>query len=166
MGRNRHKKLFKILILAPYLVLLYLLQSTVFTFLTPFGAKPLILPLAVVGVALFGGKLEGGVFGLFAGMLMDMAYNQLTVQFTLILTLTGLAVGILSDTALVQGFPSFLVTSVLELFVCSALQVLSLTVMNGAPASIVAGIALDQCLSSLLFVIPFYYISRFLGRVM
>ena len=123
-------------------------------------------PLAVVGAALFGGKAEGGVFGLFAGMLMDMAYDQMTVQFTLILTLSGLAVGFLADTALAQGFPSFLVCSALELLLCSALQVLTLAVLNGAPLRVVAGIAMDQCLSSLLFVIPFYYVSRFFGRVM
>lgn len=166
MTRTKHRTLVKILILTPYLILLYLLQATVFTRLTVFGAKPLLLPLAVAGVALFGGKAEGGVFGLFAGMLMDMACNQPTVQFTLLLTLTGLLVGFLSDTALVHGFPSFLICGALELLVCSAVQVFVLMVLRGAPFSVVAGIALRQCLSSLLFVIPFYYISRFLGRVM
>lgn len=166
MTGRKHRTLFKLLIMAPYLILLYILQATVFTRLTPFGAKPLLLPLAVVGAALFGGRTEGGVFGLFAGMLMDLACNQLTVQFTLVLTLTGLAVGILSDTALVQGFPSFLVSAALALAACSAAQVLVLTVLDAAPLGVVGAIALRQCLSSLLFVIPFYYISRFLERVM
>lgn len=165
MVGNKHRTLFKILILAPYLILLYILQSTVFTHISFFGAKPLILPIAVVGAALFGGRVEGGVFGLLAGILMDLAYNQVTVQFTIVLTATGLLIGILSDTALVQGFPSFLVTSALELLICSAVQVLFLAVLEGASLSVLSGIALDQCLSSLVFVIPFYYISRFLSRI-
>ena len=166
MTRTKHRTLVKLLILAPYLILLYLLQATVFTRLTVFGTKPLLLPLAAAGVALFGGKVEGGVFGLFAGMLTDMACNQPTVEFTLLLTLTGLLVGFLADTSLVQGFPSFLICGALELLACSAVQVFVLIVLRGAPFSVVAGIALRQCLSSLLFVIPFYYVSRFLGRVM
>lgn len=166
MMSRKNRTLMRALVLTPYLILLYILQSTVFTRLTFFGAKPLLLPLAVVGAALFGGMSEGGVFGLFAGMLMDMACNQATVQFTIVLTLTGLLLGALSDTALVQGFPSFLVSAAAELVVCSAVQVLFLTVLNGATPGAVVGIALDQCASSLLFVIPFYYISRFLGRVM
>ncbi len=166
MTRNKHRTLVKVLILAPYLILLYILQSTVFTHLTLFGAKPLILPLAVVGVALYGGHAEGGVFGLFAGMLMDLSYNQPTVEFTLILTLTGLVLGILSDTALVQGFPSFLVSAVLALLLCSAWQLLALAVLKGAPVAVIAGIALRQSLCSLVFAVPLYYMSRFLSRVM
>lgn len=166
MSESKRRAAIKIFILGPYLVLLYILQAAVFPHISLFGAKPMILPLAAVGVALFGGCAEGGVFGLFAGMLMDLACNQPTVEFTLILTFTGLLLGALSDTALVQGFPSFLLSAVLELALCSAFQVLILTVVNGAPATLLLGIALRQCLSSLIFAIPFYYISRFLSRIM
>lgn len=166
MSDRKRRVAVKIFILGPYLVLLYILQATVFTHISLFGAKPLILPLATVGVALFGGCVEGGVFGLFAGMLMDLACNQPTVEFTLILTFTGLLLGALSDTALVQGFPSFLLSAVLDLVLCSAFQLLILAVVNGAPPMLLLGIALRQCLSSLVFAIPFYYISRFLSRIM
>lgn len=166
MSERKRRVAVKIFILGPYLVLLYILQATVFPKITIFGAKPMILPLAAVGVALFGGSVEGGVFGLFSGMLMDLAYNQPTVEFTLILTFTGLLLGALSDTALVQGFPSYLLSAALELALCSAFQVLILAVLNGAPPTLLLGIALRQCLSSLVFVIPFYYISRFLSRIM
>ncbi len=166
MARNKHRTLVKALILAPYLILLYILQSTVFTRLTLMGEKPLLLPMAVAGIALFLGRVDGGVFGLFAGMLTDLSYNQATVQFTLLLTLMGIFLGILSDTVLVQGFPSFLVSSVLELLLISAFQALSLVVLRGAPLSVTAAVGLRQSVYSLIFAIPVYYVSRFLCRVM
>ena len=163
---RRGSTILRIIILTPYLALLYIFQSTVFTHLTVFGAKPLILPLAVAGVALFRGRVDGGIFGLFAGILMDLAYNQNTIQFTLILALTGLLLGILSDTVIVQSFPSYLLICFLELAVCSAFQMLSLMVLRGAPASLLTGIAIRQSLATLIFTFPMYYISRFLCRVM
>lgn len=163
MSKNR--TLIKLLILAPYLIVLYILQSTVFTHLPLFGVKPLILPVAVVGVAIFQGRTDGGIFGIFAGMFMDMAYNQPTIQFTLILTLTGIFFGILSDTVLVQGFPSYLVCSALQLAICSACQVLSLVVINSVPLYPLLPTALNQTLYSLILTIPLYYISRFLARL-
>lgn len=166
MSERKRRTAVKVLVLGPYLVLLYILQSTVFTRISLFGAKPLILPLAAVGAALFGGRTEGGVFGLFAGMLMDLSCNQPTVEFTLVLTFTGLLLGILSDTALVQGFPSYLLSALIELLVCSAVQVMILTVVNGVSPALLLGTALRQCLSSLVFSVPLYYISRFLSRVM
>ncbi len=166
MMRERSRVLIKLLILAPYLAVLYILQSTLLTHLPIFGTTPMIMPLAVCGVALFLGRVDGGVTGLFAGMLMDLACNQATIHFTLVLTLTGLLVGILSDTVLVQGFPSYLLTAAAALAVCSASQVFALAVLRGAPIALLSGIAVRQTLSSLIFTFPFYYISRFLCRVM
>lgn len=165
MTKRKNKFIIKFLVYLPYLLLLYLLQSTVFTRLTIFGVKPLILPLAVVGTALFKGKVTGGVFGIFAGMLMDLSYNQPTVQFTLILTVTGILFGVLSDTVLVQGYPSYLLCSALQLLICSALQVLSFVVLSGAPLNSLIGTALTQSLVSLIFTVPLYYVTAFLNRV-
>ncbi len=165
MTKRKNVTLIKALILAPYILLLYILQSTVFTHITLFGVKPLLLPLAAAGMALFLGSFGGGLFGLFAGILMDLACNQLTVEFTLLLTLTGLIIGLLSDTVLVQGFPSFLVCAALQLLICSAFQVLAPVILRGAPVALTAGIAADQCVYTLVFALPIYYISRFLSRV-
>lgn len=165
MTKRKNVTLIKALILAPYILLLYILQSTVFTHITLLGVKPLLLPLAAAGMALFLGSYGGGLFGLFAGILMDLACNQLTVEFTLLLTLTGLLIGLLSDTVLVQGFPSFLVCAAMQLLICSAFQVLAPVILRGAPVALTAGIAVDQCVYTLVFALPIYYISRFLSRV-
>ncbi len=165
MSKRRNRTFIKVLVFLPYLILLFLLQSTVFTRVTVLGMKPLILPIAVVGMSLFKGRITGGVFGLFSGMLMDLAYNQPTVEFTLILTITGIFFGVLSETVLVQGFPSFLLCSALQLVICSACEVLVLSVLAGAPVAALLGTAVSQCLGSIIFAVPFYYVSRFLNRV-
>ena len=106
MTIRRRKFIVSLLLHVPFLLILYVLQATVFTSLPLFGVKPLILPVAVVGVALFEGSTKGGVFGLFAGMLCDLSFNQPTVQFTLMLTVLGILAGLVCDTVLARGFPS------------------------------------------------------------
>ncbi len=165
MARRKNGVLVKALILAPYLIILYLLQSTVFTRVELLGVKPLILPVAAAGIAFFCGRVEGGVFGLFAGILTDLSYNQLTVQFTLLLTLLGILVGLLADTVLVQGFPSCLLSCALVLVIISAYQVLSLVVLDGAPIALSAAVGLRQTLYSLIFSLPAYWFARFYFRV-
>ena len=73
MTIRRRKFIVSLLLHVPFLLILYVLQATVFTSLPLFGVKPLILPVAVVGVALFEGSTKGGVFGLFAGQSADGA---------------------------------------------------------------------------------------------
>ncbi len=165
MARRKNGVLIKGLILAPYLIILYLLQSTVFTHLQLMGTKPLLLPVAAAGIAFFCGRVEGGVFGLLAGMLMDLSYNQLTVQFTLLMTFLGILVGLLSDTVLAQGFPSYLLSCALELALVSGYQILSQWVLGNAPMALTAPVALRQSLYSLIFSLPLYYLSRFYFRV-
>lgn len=165
MLRRKNSVPVKALILAPYLVILYILQSTLFTHIELLGVKPLLLPVAAAGISLFCGRVEGGVFGLFAGILMDLSYNQLTVQFTLLLTFLGVLLGLLSDTVLVQGFPSFLLSCVLELALISVYQALYAAVLQGAPMVAAAGVGVRQTLYSLLFSLPVYYFSRFYCRV-
>ena len=165
MGKQKYATAVKLLILCPYLILLYILQATVFTRLTLFGVKPMLLPVAVVVIAIFRGRVEGGVFGLFAGMFMDMSYNQPTIEFTLILTLTGILLGALSDTVLVRGFPSYLLCSAAQLLLCSACQILVITVTTSIPVSALLPIAIRQTLYSLILSLPFYYISRFLAHI-
>ena len=51
-----------------YLLLFYLLQTALFPRLAIGGIKPLILPVAVVGIALYEGSVPGALAGLAAGV--------------------------------------------------------------------------------------------------
>ena len=166
MPKSKNMAVIRVLILLPYLLILYILQSMVFTHLPLLGVKPMILPVAVAGASLFKGPVSGGVFGIFAGMLCDLSYNQPTIQFTIMLTLLGIAIGLLADTALVRGFPSFLLCSAIMLLACSLLQALPLTFFRGLKLAPLLDTGLRQTLYSLVFTIPLYYVSRFLSRIL
>ena len=59
--------LFKIILYGLVLLLFYLLQTALFPRLAIGGIKPLILPVAVVGIALYEGSVPGALAGLAAG---------------------------------------------------------------------------------------------------
>lgn len=154
------KLLFRILLLLS----VYILQAMVFPYLPLWGVKPLLLPMVVVGVALFEGSRTGGIFGIFAGMLCDISYNQPTVMFTIVLTGVGLLVGFLSDTVLTRGFPSFLLCCVLALFASAFFQVFNLLFYNMVTMDAVLNTILYQTLYSIFFALPMYYAVRATSR--
>jgi len=154
----------RILLHAAALALLYALQTMVFSRLRLFGVTPLLLPLAVVGVALFEGPSWGGGVGLGAGVLLDSAFSDSTVLFTILLTGLGMGVGLLSTYLLSRGFPSFFLCSAAALVVIALFQLFPhLVFFRQSPLALfqVAGL---QTLYSILFTVPLYYLARALGR--
>jgi hypothetical protein len=65
----------------------------VFTYIPIDGIIPVLLPTAVVGIATFEGSSRGGGYGLLAGMLCDVSFNQPVIVMTVVLTLVGLSSG-------------------------------------------------------------------------
>jgi cell shape-determining protein MreD len=165
MEKTRKKTIARIFIILPYLLVLYILQGTVLPHVRFFGMKPLILPLAVVGTALFDGKESGGTMGLFIGMLCDLSFNQPTVLYTLTLTAMGLIIGYLSDTVLITGFPTYLIVSAVSLLFFSFVQMFSLLFFMGQPFVALFDTAWRQTASSLILSLPMYYITRYISRV-
>lgn len=144
-----------------FLFLSFLLQTTVFSRLRIFGVCPLLLPLAVVGYAMFTGSTNGGIFGIFAGILCDISMNEPAVLFTLTLTAVGLITGWIASTFLVKGFPTFLLCSVCTLMLCAFVQGFSLLAFSGVPVFPLMLTAMRQSLCSLLFAIPIYWAAKF-----
>ena len=146
------------------LLLLYVLQTDVFTHLRINGLCPLALPLAAVGFGIFDGGLTGGLWGLAAGILCDLSAGDSFV-FTVLLTLVGFFSGFLSEFILAKGFPSFLVLSVATLFVCSAMQAFPGVAFLGVPLTDGLVGTLIQTTYSLIFVLPVYWASRGISRL-
>jgi len=147
------------------LALLFVLQGVVFSRLRILGIAPLILPLAVIGIGLFEGPTWGGLFGLAAGVLSDSALFGTTVLFTVILTCLGMGVGLLSSYLLSRGFPSFFLCSIAALFAIAFFQMFGLLVYRGESPLALIRVAVLQTSYSLFFVLPIYYLTRYLGRV-
>ena len=165
MRKRKNKRILNILLYVPLLLLVYILQAMVFSRLPVHGAKPLVIPLAVVGIALFGGYIRGGVFGLIAGVLCDVSLNQPAIQFTLLLTAVGLLVGFASDMFLARGFPTFLLCSILTLALSAFAQSFNLLFYYGSDLFSCLETFLVQSVYSLVFALPVYYFSRNISRL-
>lgn len=167
MSKHRRKfTLFlKILLHLPLLLLAYILQDMIFPRLQIAGTVPLVLPLAAVAVAMFEGSIRGGLFGLAAGILCDASLGRPAVLFTIALTACALLVGILGETVLARGFPSYLVCAACTLLVCCVLQALPLLIYAGAAFSALAATGLMQILYSMLLCLPVYWMARSLNRL-
>ena len=66
MSRATKEMLARIITHTLFLIMLYICQAMVFSELRILGCSPLIIPLGVVGVALFEGAAWGGGFIIYA----------------------------------------------------------------------------------------------------
>ena len=67
-----------------FIVTIYIFQSMVFTYIPIDGIVPILLPIAVVGIATFEGASQAGGYGLLAGMLCDVSFNQPVIIMTVV----------------------------------------------------------------------------------
>ena len=147
-----------------FIVAVYMLQAMVFPNLLVGGYVPVLLPIAVVGIALFEGAFRGGGYGLLAGMLCDVAFHQPVLAMTITLTAIGIACGVLSETILARGFPSYIVCCFAALMLTSFVSMFSLLFYAGVDPFSLFQIALGQSLYSLIFACPLYFFVRLLAR--
>lgn len=164
MSNSTKDILIKLLTHTLFLLILFVLQSMFFSRLRILGIAPLILPVAVVGVALFEGPSWGGGFGVAAGIFCDVGFPETTVFFTISLTLLGMAVGLLSQYYLTKGLPSLLLASALALVLIAFLQMFAYLVFDGVRPVVLLRTGLIQTLYSILFAFPIYYFARKISR--
>ena len=146
------------------LMTVYVFQGMIFPYVRLVGLVPLLLPVVSTGVAVYEGRVAGGVVGLFAGILCDISLNEPAAIFTVILTLTGLAVGTLSDTVMIRGFATFYFSSAVVLAFAAFIQIFPLLFFEGVPAAPLMMTALRQTVYSLLFAFPLWPLIRALGK--
>ncbi len=149
----------KILRLAFFLFVLYIFQAFVFTRVAVKGVKPLIIPVAAIGVGFFGGGVKGGVFGLFCGILCDAAFDSVPL-FVFLLPVLGMFSGLITEYYLIPGLPSYIICSLGGLLVISVFQMFSFVMFKNASLAVVAEAALYQSLYSLIFALLLYWPSR------
>ncbi|MEL4107029.1 hypothetical protein AAFA46_09360 [Oscillospiraceae bacterium WX1] len=146
------------------IVLVYILQSMIFAYLPIAGVFPVILPLVVVGIAMFEGSARGAGYGLLAGMLCDISFNQPVALMTITLTIIGIGVGILSETVLARGFPTFLISCLGALLLTAFVSMFSLLFFSRVEFSSLLRVGFLQSLYSIFFAFPIYPIIRSLSR--
>ena len=115
-----HKWLFYALGLLP----VWVLDAFVLNRLTFFGIIPLLLPLAVVSVAVLEGAYAGAGFGLAVGLLWELSYPGGFGGLVFGMTLAGMAVGAAAQYVLSQNFFSCLLCSGVVLGALDGLQLI------------------------------------------
>jgi cell shape-determining protein MreD len=168
---KRWELIVSIILHAIFLIVVYIFQAAIFPHMRLDGLVPLMLPVAVAGVALYEGRYVGGITGLFAGILCDISFNQPAASFTVLLTLIGLAVGLLSETIFLPGFVTFLLTSAGVLIVCAFVQMVPLLMtplmtpgVQPIPLAMLMNTAIAQTTYSLVVAIPIWFFVRALGK--
>lgn len=163
--RKRITTAISILLHALFLIIVYIFQGAIFPYLRLGGLVPLLLPVAVTGVALYEGCDTGGVFGLFAGILCDVSFNQPVGTFTVVLTAVGLGIGILSDSVILSGFISYYLCCAAVLFFCAFVQMTPIIALpnNIPPYEILMKVS-TQTLYTLAVAFPMWFPVRALGR--
>lgn len=147
------------------LYILYILQAMIFPHIKLFGMKPIILPVAVMAVAACEGAIRGGMYGLLAGILCDMSFDNPALQFTIFMTAMGLGAGYLFETMLENGILPFALCTTVALLLCAVIQSFSLLVYHGADIMAVLRTYLIQTGYSAVFIVPLYYIIRQINRI-
>lgn len=147
-----------------FIIVMYILQSMVFKYLPINGIFPVLLPVAVAGIATFEGSSRGGGYGLLAGMLCDISFNQPVIVMTVTFTLMGIIIGFLSETVMARGFPTFFISCLGALILTAFVSMFSLLFFTGVEFMALVRTGLMQTLYSMLFTFPVYFIVRALGR--
>lgn len=169
--RNRKTKNLIVSLLLHTLLLLvvYIFQGGIFPYVRIGGLVPLLFPVAVAGVALYEGRDVGGVFGLFAGIFCDVSFNQPIGTFTVVLTVAGLGIGMLSDTVILSSFVTYYISCTVVLILCAFVQMIPIIVRLGnnnidIPVANIVGITLTQTLYALILALPIWPAVRTLGK--
>jgi len=168
---KRWELIVSIILHAIFLIVVYIFQAAIFPHLRLDGLVPLMLPVAVAGVALYEGRYVGGITGLFAGILCDISFNQPVASFTVLLTLIGLAVGLLSETVFLPGFVTYILMSAGVLIICAFVQMLPLLMLPLVTPGVyhitlitLMPTATAQTAYSLILAVPIWFFVRALGK--
>lgn len=78
------------------IILLIVLQATLFKFISFFGVKPDVVFIVVLGFSLLNGSAEAITLSLFAGLLQDILYNNAIGVVSLPLLIVGYITGLVS----------------------------------------------------------------------
>ena len=144
------------------LFLVWVLDAQILNRLPVLGTIPMLLPLAVVSVAVLEGALPGSGFGLAVGLLWTLAYPGSSSLLVFGMALAGFLVGIVSQYALNQNFLGCLICSAAVLAVQEVVRLLAGLFTQIAPIQSLLQVA--EFLWSLCWMPLVYLIFRSIFR--
>lgn len=129
-----------------------------------FGARPMLLPLAVAAVAVLEGTRAGAGFGLGVGLLWSLGYPSVSGGMVLFLALAGMLSGCAAQYALTQGFVGCLICSAGTLAALEALRLLLGLFTQLAPISVLLEVAGKEFLWTLAWTPVVFLVFRLVFR--
>lgn len=111
------KSIRRIVVMAAFILVFYLLQTTICTWIFPHTAVPNLLLILTLSVGLLRGRIEGMFAGFFCGLVMDIFSGGMLCFYSLIYMYIGYLNGILRK-SLVSDLP------LLPMLLCGLSEVL------------------------------------------
>ena len=130
----------------------------------PLAVHPMLLPLAVVAVAVLEGAHGGAGFGLGVGLLEASIYPGMGEWMVLGLTLVGLGAGLLTQFVLRRDLLGCLLCSVLALAFLDGVRIVLRLLQGEYGLRAMLRLAGNEIAWSLLFVFPVYGIFLWIFR--
>lgn len=161
---TRRDQIHKWLCYALGLLPVWLLDAYILNRLPVAGVIPMLLPLAVVSVAVLEGAYAGAGFGMGVGLLWELAYPGGFGGLVFGMALAGMAVGAVAQYALSQTFLSCLLCSACVLAVLDGLRILQALFVQLDTLDVLLQVAVPEVLLSLCWTPAVYLLFRFIYR--
>ena len=158
---NREKIRRAILYLA-YVLVAQFFQDNIFSRLPLFGVNMMFMPAAVVAIGAFEGGVWGASFGLIAGFLADISYNN-TALFTAVFPAIGFFSGVFTRWFVNASFFAYMCMCFAAFAVTAAAQMLE-PLLGGNALMPMVWTAVIQTLWSLPMAAALYFPCRAIGR--
>ena len=128
---------------------------------------PSVVPIAVACIGLWEGTERGIIFGLIGGCALAWSteLSMYGAWCILVLTVVGLAAGLLSERFLLQSWKTVFSISAAALFACDGLYTMFLSMSGTLSAGAFFNEFLPKCLISLVFCAVFYPITAYISRI-
>ena len=161
---TRRNQIHKWFIYTLGLLPVWVLDACVLPQIPVFGVIPMLLPLAVVAVALQEGAYAGTGFGLAVGLWWELCYPGGFGGLVFGMALAGMAVGGVAQYALSQSFFNCLLCSAGVLVVLDSLRILRALFIQVETLNVLLGVAIPEVLLSLCWTPVVYLIFRGIHR--
>lgn len=148
-----HKWFFYTLALIP----VWLVDEFILNRIPLFGIIPMLLPLAVVAVAVLEGAVPGAGFGMAVGLLWELAYPGGSGILVFGMALAGMLTGSIAQYALSQSFVSCLLCSAGVLGMIDGARILRALFVQSETLDVLLRISTAEIVVSLCFT-PFIYL--------
>ena len=161
---TRRDFLIKWSVYALALLPVWFLEAYVLNRFPVFGVAPMLLPLAVICVAVLEGATAGGGFGLAVGILCDAAYFNTDGAMTLGICILGVLAGVLAQYALRQDLVGCLLCSFGGLILIDLTRIGVRLFLGQTDLAAMLAVAVPEVLWSMLFVFPVYLLFLWVYR--